>query len=257
MSIFSPDVGCSYTVNFDKNGYFSKFKARWVCRGFQDKFAWDQQTDSPTATRYGFRLVAQCAANHYWDLFHLDLKTAFLQEEHYNLSSRMVVVQLPPDIGLPTWMVGLCLRPVYGLNDAPRRRWNRLDKFLRTVGMEPTRADRCTYVAYDGIEGKKGKSYVAPGGFSQEKEPGLKRWNLFTLRSLPFMPCHAMHMMKEVVLPPTVQRRDPIFLVQISHNVSTPILRRRWLTMLGDLLPMRNSLDSWAVSRVRERLVPL
>eukprot|EP00439_Symbiodinium_sp_Y106_P004184 s5891_g1.t1 len=32
------------TVKVDKNGYFSKFKARWVCRGFQDKFAWDQQT---------------------------------------------------------------------------------------------------------------------------------------------------------------------------------------------------------------------
>ena len=84
----------------------------------------------------------------------------------------MVVVQMPPDIGLPTWMVGLCLRPVYGLNDAPRRWWNRLDNFLRTVGVEPARADRCTYVAYDGIEGKKGKSYLAPGGFSQEKEPG-------------------------------------------------------------------------------------
>ena len=92
------------TVKVDKNGFFSKFKARWVCRGFQDKFAWDQQTDSPTATRYGFRLVAQCAASHYWDLFHLDLKPAFLQGEHYNLSSRSVVVQLPPDIGLPPWI---------------------------------------------------------------------------------------------------------------------------------------------------------
>ena len=160
------------TLNVDKNGYFSHLKACWVGRGFQDKFAWDQQTDSPTATRYGFRLVAQCAPNHYWDLFHLDLKTAFLQGEQYNLSSRMVVVQLPPDIGLPTWMVGLCHRPVYGLHDAPRKWWNRLDKFLRSVGMEPTRADRCTYVAYDGIEGKKGKSYLAPGSFSQEKEPG-------------------------------------------------------------------------------------
>ena len=45
---------CVMTVKVDKNGYFSKFKARWVCRGFQDKFAWDQQTDSPTA---------------YWDRF--------------------------------------------------------------------------------------------------------------------------------------------------------------------------------------------
>ena len=146
------------TVKVDKNGYFSKIKARWVCRGFHDKFAWDQQTDSPTATRYGFRLVAQCAANHYWDHFHLDLKTAFLQGKHYNLSSRSVVVQLPSDIGLPLWMVGLCLRPVYGLNDAPRTWWNR---FLRSVGLEPTRADRCTYVAYDGIEGKKDKSYLS------------------------------------------------------------------------------------------------
>ena len=30
------------TVKLDKSGYFSKFKARWVCRG-------DQQTDSLTA----------------------------------------------------------------------------------------------------------------------------------------------------------------------------------------------------------------
>ena len=118
------------TVKVDKNGYCSKFKARWVCRGFQDKHAWEQQTDSLTATRYGFRLVAQCAANNFWDLFHLDLKTAFLQGEHYNLESRSVVIQLPHDIGLPPWMVGVCLRPVYGLNDAPRRWWNRLNKFL-------------------------------------------------------------------------------------------------------------------------------
>ena len=145
------------TVKVDKDGHFSKFKARWVCRGFQDKFAWDQQTDSPTATRYGFRLVSQCAANRYWDLFHLDLKAAFLQGEHYNLESRQVVVQLPSDIGLPPWLVGLCLRPVYGLNDAPRRWWNRLDKFLRSVGLEPTRADRCTYAAYEGITKQKTK----------------------------------------------------------------------------------------------------
>ena len=151
------------TVKVDKNGYFSKFKARWVCRGFQDKHAWEQQTDSPTATRYGFRLVAQCAANNFWDLFHLDLKTAFLQGEHYNLESRSVVIQLPHDIGLPPWMVGVCLRPVYGLNDAPRRWWNRLDKFLRSIGLEPTRADRCTYVAYQGTEKRHNASIAQEG----------------------------------------------------------------------------------------------
>ena len=151
------------TVKVDKNGYFSKFKARWVCRGFQDKHAWEQQTDSPTATRYGFRLVAQCSANNFWDLFHLDLRTAFLQGEHYNLESRSVVIQLPHDIGLPPWMVGVCLRPVYGLNDAPRRWWNRLGKFLRSIGLEPTRADRCTYVAYQGTEKRRNASIAQEG----------------------------------------------------------------------------------------------
>ena len=114
------------TVKVDKNGYFSKFKARWVCRVSRISLP-------GTSRRTALRLLGmvsvwlQCAANHFWDLFHLDLKAAFLQGEHYNLSSRMVLVQLPQDIGLPTWMVGLCLRPVYGLNDAPRRWWNRLE----------------------------------------------------------------------------------------------------------------------------------
>ena len=71
------------TVKVDKDGNFSKSKARWVCRGFQDKHGWEQQTDSPTATQCGFRLVCQHSASSLWDLFHLDLTTAFLQGEHY------------------------------------------------------------------------------------------------------------------------------------------------------------------------------
>ena len=59
-------------------------------------------------------------------------------------------MQLPSDIGLPPYLVGLCTRSVYGLADAPRRWWNRLDKFLISLGIQPTRADRCTYVCYDG-----------------------------------------------------------------------------------------------------------
>ena len=51
------------TVKLDKDGKFQKVKARWVLRGFQDKQKWDQQTDSPTATRPGFRLCCQLAAN--------------------------------------------------------------------------------------------------------------------------------------------------------------------------------------------------
>ena len=38
---------------------------------------------------------------------------------------------------------------------------NRLDKFLVSVGIQPTRADRCTYVCYDGaFEGPKQVSFA-------------------------------------------------------------------------------------------------
>ena len=96
---------------------------------------YDLQTDSPTTARYGFRVASQHAASMYWDLLHLDLKTH---------------VQLPTDIGLPPYLVGLCTPSVYGLAGAPRRWWNRLDKFLISLGIQPTRADRCTYVCYGG-----------------------------------------------------------------------------------------------------------
>jgi hypothetical protein len=133
------------TIKRDKEGNFQKCKARWVLRGFQDKQKFDQQTDSPTATRPGFRLACQLAANHQWDFGHIDLKTAFLQGEDYD-SARDVICQLPPEAGHPPYIGARLKKPAYGMNDAPRRWWNRIDKSLRTYGFIPTRADRCVYV---------------------------------------------------------------------------------------------------------------
>ena len=47
----------------DKDGNFLKCKARWVLRGFQDRQKDIQQTDSPAASRPGFRLAIQLAAS--------------------------------------------------------------------------------------------------------------------------------------------------------------------------------------------------
>ena len=69
---------------------------------------------------------------------------------------------------------------------------------------KPTRADRCTYVAYDGIESKKDKSYLSSGSFSLEKEPEPEPSG--HLKDLPFMLCHATHTMKKVGQLPTVRK---------------------------------------------------
>ena len=53
----------------DKDGNFVTCEARWVLQGFLDKQKDDQQTDSPTASRPGFRLLCQFAASMLYDLF--------------------------------------------------------------------------------------------------------------------------------------------------------------------------------------------
>ena len=85
-----------------------------------DAQKWDLQTDSPTATRYVSRSMSACSL-FFWDLLHIDLKTAFLQGELYDLERRVIHVQLPTDIGLPPYLVGIVHPSVYGLSDAPRR----------------------------------------------------------------------------------------------------------------------------------------
>ena len=88
------------TIKRDKDGNFLKTKASWVLRGFQDRQKDSQQTDSPAASRPGFRLAVQTTAKNWWDLVHIDLKTAFLQGEAYD-ESRDLICQIPPEVGHP------------------------------------------------------------------------------------------------------------------------------------------------------------
>ena len=136
------------TAKTDKDGDFLKRKARWVLKGFQDKQKDTQQTDSPAASRAGFRCAAQLAANRRWNLFHMDLKTAFLQGEAYD-ETRDIICQIPPEYGYPPYMGARLKKPGYGLNDPPRRWWQIIDGALLRYGLVPTRADRCTYILYE------------------------------------------------------------------------------------------------------------
>ena len=143
---------CVLTIKKDKDGNFLKCKARWVLKGFQDRQKDTQQTDSPAASRSGFRCTTQFAANCQWDLYHMDLKTAFLQGEAYD-ETRDIICQIPSECGYPPHIGAKMKKSAYGLNDAPRRWWQVVDKALLSYmdflyGLVPTRADRCTYILY-------------------------------------------------------------------------------------------------------------
>ena len=82
------------------------------------------------------------AASSSWNMFHIDLKTAFLQRHSYGVNLDFVC-QLPPP-----YIAARLKNPAYGMNDAPRHWWNILDNALSNYGTVRTRADRCRYVLY-------------------------------------------------------------------------------------------------------------
>ena len=108
------------TIKTDKQGNFLRAKARWVLRGFQDKQKQYQQTDSPASTIPRFRMSCQMAASKSWNVFHIDLKTAFLHGQSYGVN-RDVVCQVPPEAGHPPCIAARFKKPAYGMNDALRR----------------------------------------------------------------------------------------------------------------------------------------
>ena len=52
----------------------------------------DEQTDSSASTRPGFRMGCQMAASRSWNIFHIDLKTAFLQGQSYGVNRDVVSI---------------------------------------------------------------------------------------------------------------------------------------------------------------------
>ena len=88
------------SIKTDKQGNFLKAKARWVLKRIPRQTKRMLQTDPPASTRRGFRMTCQMAVGKGWDLFHIDLKTAFLQGQSYDVN-RDVVCQLPPEAGHP------------------------------------------------------------------------------------------------------------------------------------------------------------
>ena len=151
-----------FTIQTDKKGNFLRTKARCILIGFQDKQKDYLHTDSPASTRPGFRTSCQIAANKGWDLFHLDLKTVFLQRQSYDVN-RDVVCQLPPEAGHPP-KIAARLKKL----DAPRRWWNILDKALRSYGMLPTRADRFCHVLYSSQSRKQAWEHWIQGAIAQQ-----------------------------------------------------------------------------------------
>ena len=98
-------------------------KARLVARGFEEDSS-NLHTDSPTCSRQSTRLVFLTAASNKWEIKSLDIKAAFLQGDKME---RDVFLRPPVDV-CPENEVWKLKRCIYGLNDAPKAWYSRVNK---------------------------------------------------------------------------------------------------------------------------------
>ncbi|KAK2417383.1 putative mitochondrial protein [Trifolium repens] len=122
-----------FKVKKNPDGSILKHKARLVARGFLQQQGIDySEVYAPVARMETIRLVISIASSMNWSLFHMDVKSAFLngplEEEVY--------VSQPPGFEVKTekHKVYKLHKALYGLKQAPRA-WNkRIDQFLHSEG---------------------------------------------------------------------------------------------------------------------------
>ena len=132
------------------DGSICRPKARLIVQGHQDNAKDCLRVDSPTVSAVSIRLVLQISANEGFHVCSIDLKTAFLQGAAYAADeNRLVFARIPDDIcdmlNVSYGSYFKFIKSVYGLIDAPRRWFLRLQSALLSIGFVQTSFDKSLY----------------------------------------------------------------------------------------------------------------
>jgi len=130
----------------DDEGNITRYKVRYVAKGFAQKFGVDyEKTTAPTARLESLRLILHLAATLNWDLHQFDIKTAFL---HGILpEDETMYLEQPPGFeaeGKENWVMKL-FKSIYGMKQASRV-WNQtFNKVVENWGFKRLPCEWCVY----------------------------------------------------------------------------------------------------------------
>jgi hypothetical protein len=118
-----------------------KVKARLVCRGFEESVK--VQADSPTGSKETLHMLLSIAATKDWKVKSGDVKNAYLQGE---LLDRDVFMEPPQEQKKPgnIWKLR---KAVYGMNDAGRKWYFKVEKTLSKLGCKKSQLDHCLFTS--------------------------------------------------------------------------------------------------------------
>lgn len=134
-----------FKTKYNADGTIQKHKARLVAKGYAQQQGVDfQETFAPVARFETVRTLLALAAQLKWPVYHLDIKSAFLNGELYE----DVYVTQPEGfiVNGQEDKVYKLKKALYGLKQAPRAWYSKIDSFLRENSFERSENEPTLYI---------------------------------------------------------------------------------------------------------------
>jgi len=131
-----------YRYKRGPDGSILRHKARWVVKGFEQRFRIDyKETFATVVKSMTYKVIFAIAAFYDYELEQMDVKTAFL---HGDLEEEIYVVQ-PNGYEKEKGKVCKLKRALYGLKQSPRLWYEVMHRFLDSLGYTRIHADNSVF----------------------------------------------------------------------------------------------------------------
>lgn len=144
-----------FKIKLKEDGTISKFKARYVAKGFSQVPGVDySETFSPTGKPPSFRVFIALAAANGYSVHQMDAVAAFLN----NKCTEDLYLELPDGFNSNKHKVSRLDRTLYGLKQSARVWSDDVASFLTSIGFTRLTADQCIFIRAS--QNKFSASYV-------------------------------------------------------------------------------------------------
>jgi len=134
-----------FKTKTNKNGEIEKYKARLVARGHTQELGIDyEEVFAPVARYEAIRTLFAASVNEEMHVHQMDVISAYVQGE-LNDDIYMEQPEMFVEHGHEEKVCKL-LKPLYGLKQAGREWYKKLDSYITEIGGKRTAADPCVYV---------------------------------------------------------------------------------------------------------------
>ena len=138
-----------YKVKYVADDSIEKHKARFVARGFSQVEGIDyDETFAPVARYASIKTVMAIVSEMGWKIHKMDVKTAFLN----GIFEEEVYIEQPQGFEVYGRDSHVCRlsKALYGMKQAPRAWYSRIDLYLQQLGFEKSEADQNLYYLVEG-----------------------------------------------------------------------------------------------------------